>query len=96
MDLPSRVWGVVLTTWLTGSYDATVRLWDIKSKAFKPLMTLTEAKDSVSAVCVSGHEIFSASIDGKVRIYDIRMGTVKVDVMGRTYSPLPLSSSLRW
>jgi mitogen-activated protein kinase organizer 1 len=67
-----------------GSYDATVRLWDLKSKSYKPLMIMTEAKDSISSVCVSGHEIFSASIDGRVRIYDIRMGTVKIDVIGCT------------
>lgn len=50
-------------------------------------MTLTEAKDSISSIAVLGHEIIAASIDGKVRTYDIRMGEVYVDVIGRMFCP---------
>lgn len=76
---------------MIGSYDATVRLWDTKSQSYKPLMTLTEAKDSISSVSVVGHEIIAGSVDGKVRTYDIRMGQVYIDVIGCT-SMIPSTS----
>lgn len=68
-----------------GSFDATVKLWDLKSQSHKPLMTLSEAKDSISSICVWGHEIFAGCVDGRVRTYDIRMGQVFVDLIGREY-----------
>ena len=68
-----------------GSYDSTVRLWDMKSQSGKPLMTLSDARDSISTLCVSDYEILVGSIDGRVRNYDIRMGTLRVDVIGREH-----------
>ena len=51
-------------------------------------MVLPEAKDSISSVCVVEHEIMSGSIDGRVRVYDLRMGMVYIDVIGRECAPL--------
>lgn len=45
-------------------------------------MILDEAKDSVSSVAVSEHEIFTGSVDGRLRRYDLRMGMLSVDVIG--------------
>lgn len=73
---------------VSGSYDGTVRLWDAKSQAHKPLMVLSEAKDSISSVCVVEHEIMSGSIDGRVRVYDLRMGMVYIDVIGHPVTSL--------
>lgn len=67
-----------------GSFDATVRLWDCKSQSMKPIQVLEEAKDSVSSLHVVGHEIVTGSVDERIRIYDLRMGMVFVDVIGRT------------
>lgn len=67
---------------ISGSYDSTVRLWDTKSQSTKPLMVMSEAKDSVSSVIAIEHEIIAGSIDGRVRCYDIRMGKVTVDLIG--------------
>ena len=47
---------------------------------------LDEATDSVSSIHVAGHEIVTGSVDGRVRIYDLRMGMVYVDVVGRKWS----------
>jgi mitogen-activated protein kinase organizer 1 len=66
-----------------GSFDATVRLWDCKSQSMKPIQVLEDAKDSVSSLHVVGHEIVTGSVDGRMRIYDLRMGMVFVDVIGR-------------
>ncbi|MCJ1330756.1 hypothetical protein MMC10_007443 [Thelotrema lepadinum] len=68
---------------VSGSYDATVRLWDCKSQSTKPIQIFDEAKDSVSSVHVSGHEIATGSVDGRVRLYDLRMGMMYVDVVGQ-------------
>ena len=62
-----------------------MRLWDCKSQSTKPIQILDEAKDSVSSVNVSGHEVATGSVDGRVRLYDLRMGMVYVDVVGRMY-----------
>jgi len=67
---------------VSGGWDATVRVWDTKGSGWKPLMTLTEARDSVSCVKVLGWEIVAASVDGRVRGWDIRMGKCVVDVVG--------------
>lgn len=68
---------------ISGSSDRSVRLWDCKSKNANPIMVLEEAKDSVSSVAVprTGYEIIAASVDGRVRSYDIRMGNCTVDTM---------------
>ncbi|KAJ9629423.1 hypothetical protein H2203_001796 [Taxawa tesnikishii (nom. ined.)] len=69
---------------VSGSYDSTVKLWDTKARSEKPLMTLAEAKDSVSTLHVQGPEILVGSVDGRVRCYDLRMGCVDVDVIGHS------------
>lgn len=68
---------------ISGSYDATVRLWDCKSQSTKPIQVLEEARDSVSSLHVVGHEIVTGSVDGRMRVYDLRMGMTFVDVIGR-------------
>ena len=67
----------------TGSFDATVRLWDCKSQSTKPIQTFEEARDSVSSLHVIGHELVTGSVDGKLRVYDLRMGIVYVDAIAR-------------
>ena len=52
---------------VTGSYDTTVRCWDCRSRNAMPIQTMSHAKDSVSALAASGHQIFVASVDGTVR-----------------------------
>jgi mitogen-activated protein kinase organizer 1 len=61
----------------SASYDATVRLWDARSKSKEPLMILDDAKDSVSCVSSGGKgvaQIVTSSVDGKIRTYDLRIG----------------------
>jgi mitogen-activated protein kinase organizer 1 len=69
---------------ISGSFDASVRIWDTKSNSFKPIQVLADAKDSISAVMVNGregHEIVTGSVDGRVRYYDLRMGRMDTDVL---------------
>lgn len=61
----------------SGSYDATVRLWDLRSASTRfPIQVLEEAKDSVSSIQIQDHLIMTGSIDGGVRVYDLRQAQV--------------------
>jgi mitogen-activated protein kinase organizer 1 len=66
----------------TGSFDGTLRIWDTRSNSYKPIMILTDAKDSITDVCIHDAEIMSASVDGRVRSYDLRTGMCHADVLG--------------
>jgi mitogen-activated protein kinase organizer 1 len=66
----------------TGSFDGTVRIWDVKSKSYKPIMVLDDAKDSITDVAVHDAEIIATSVDGRVRNYDLRTGMCQADVIG--------------
>ncbi|EWC45000.1 hypothetical protein DRE_06280 [Drechslerella stenobrocha 248] len=66
---------------VTGSFDATVRLWDTKSNSTKPLMLWDEGKDSISSLVVGDGEVITGCVDGRLRRYDLRMGTVYVDLI---------------
>lgn len=80
---------------VSGSFDASVRVWDIKSNNMKPIMVLEEARDSVSAVLAGRdagrggeYEIVTGSLDRKVRYYDIRMGRLETDEIGTSVTSL--------
>ncbi|KAI1765613.1 WD40 repeat-like protein [Hypoxylon sp. FL1150] len=76
---------------VSGSLDCSVRVWDVKSGAPKPVQVLAEARDSVSAVAVRGPEIVSGSVDGRVRSYDVRMGRCVTDVIGPSVTSLSMT-----
>ena len=63
----------------SGSYDGTVRCWDGRSNNRTPIQTLDDAKDSVTNLLIHEYEIITASVDSKIRTYDIRMGELCVD-----------------
>ena len=71
---------------ISGSIDGTVKCWDVKSKRMEPIQTLDEAKDSVTTLDVTDHEILAGSADGKLRRYDIRNGQMHVDLVGAPVS----------
>jgi len=70
---------------VSGSRDNSVMCWDVRSKAQEAVQCMNDAKDCISSIRVSDHEILSASFDGKVRIYDIRVGELCSDYMGGRY-----------
>ena len=80
---------------VSGSFDASVRIWDMKSQNMKPIMVLEEARDSVSCVLAGQgagkggeYEIVTGSVDGKIRYYDLRMGRLETDVVGTSVTSL--------
>lgn len=74
---------------VSGSYDSTVKVWDLRSRSNRAVQTMNDASDSVSAVRAlpSSAQIFTGSIDGCVRKYDVRMGMLSTDKL-----PAPVSS----
>lgn len=74
------------TLLVTGGDDKCVKVWDCKSRSVDAIQSMCDAKDSVSCISVDIPCIFSASIDGTVRCYDVRMGRLTSDTLGRALS----------
>ncbi|KAL2826001.1 WD40-repeat-containing domain protein [Aspergillus cavernicola] len=79
---------------VSGSADTTINLWDGRSNSYKPIQTLSEAGDTVSSLHVHmpTYSIASGSYDGRVRVYDIRMGRTTVDVLGHPITSVRCSA----
>ena len=61
--------------------DSTVCLWDLMSRNQRPIQRLTDFKDSVTKVVMTDSSIVASSIDGNVRVYDLRKGKLfEIDV----------------
>lgn len=82
-------------TYLSGGYDATVRIWDGRSRSRDAIQTLSEATDSITDVRVvqsdAASEILTSSVDGKIRSYDVRMGRIRIDDLGDAITGLALT-----
>lgn len=79
------------TVAVSGSVDTSIRCWDCRSKKAEAFQIMQEAKDSVSSVQVTDHEILTGSLDGQIRRYDIRNGEMVADEMARKFSSYFLS-----
>jgi mitogen-activated protein kinase organizer 1 len=62
-----------------GSYDQSVRVWDLKSHTRTPIQVINCFSDSVTSVVLSRDEIVTGCVDGAVRIFDVRAGRLRVD-----------------
>uniref|UniRef100_UPI001293F9D9 WD repeat domain-containing protein 83 n=1 Tax=Lonchura striata TaxID=40157 RepID=UPI001293F9D9 len=71
-----------LKLWNPRSIDSSVRCWDCRSRRPDPVQVLDEAKDGISSVKLSAHEILTGSVDGRVRRYDLRAGQLCSDYLG--------------
>ncbi|CAI6364688.1 unnamed protein product [Macrosiphum euphorbiae] len=71
---------------VSGSNDNTVCCWDTRSRNNSPIQVLKEAKDSITKVLVIGHQILTGSLDCFLRTYDIRMGNLDADFIGKPIS----------
>ncbi|CAK1592383.1 unnamed protein product [Parnassius mnemosyne] len=68
---------------VSGSVDNTVAFWDTLSRRQEPVQVLKDAKDTITAVQVTNHEILTCSVDCHMRLYDIRVGKMTSDYIGQ-------------
>ena len=83
--------GVDCSVLLSASYDKTVRCWDCRSRSAKPIQVLSESADSVASVAASEHEVVAGSVDGCVRVYDLRTGRATSDTLAQPVTHVALS-----
>ncbi|KLT40286.1 WD40 repeat-like protein [Cutaneotrichosporon oleaginosum] len=69
----------------SAGFDAKILLWDMRSQTRDPLQTLKDATSSITSLVIppDSVEIIAGSADGHVRAYDMRMGKVFEDTIGR-------------
>lgn len=79
----------------SASYDRSTKLWDCKSRSIDPIQVLEGATDSVTAVTIGQEEIWTVSVDGSLRTYDLRMGQLRTDHTGQPLTSLSISKDER-
>ncbi|RZC42885.1 WD repeat domain-containing protein 83, partial [Asbolus verrucosus] len=76
---------------VSGSLDNTVMCWDVKSRNTNPIQTLKEAKDCITSIQVTDHEILTGSVDCSVRRYDLRNANCYADFVGAAITSVSFS-----
>ena len=76
---------------ISGSVDHKVMIWDCRSNGNIPVQILSDASNSVKSVVAGRYEIFTASLDGRLRIYDIRRGRLTTDKVADALVDIQLS-----
>ncbi|XP_072946973.1 WD repeat domain-containing protein 83 [Epargyreus clarus] len=73
---------------VSGSVDNTVAFWDVVSRRQEPVQILKDAKDTITSIQVTDHEVLTSSVDCHMRLYDLRVGKMISDYIGHiiTYS----------
>lgn len=73
---------------VVAGWDGTVRVFDLRAQgAWRPIMQMDEAKDAVTSLVVRDDSIYSGSVDGVLRCYDLRSGQLRSDTF-----PAPITS----
>lgn len=70
------------TVAVSGSQDCTIMCWDMRSRNLRPIQVMRDAKDGITSLAVTDHEIVTGSVDCKVRRYDIRANRLFSDFIG--------------
>lgn len=73
------------TVAISGSRDNSVQCYDIRSRSLQPIQVLKEAKDCITDLIITENKIISASLDGHIRYYDIRAGSIDLENFFMSY-----------
>ena len=65
----------------TGSYDKTVKCWDLRSQSRDPIQILSDATDSITSLTmgIESKILLTGCVDGNIRLYDLRKGCMHTD-----------------
>lgn len=70
-------------------FDGTLRFYDVRARgAWRPLMECKDAKDAVLCLCWHQTTVWTGSVDGVVRTYDLRAGQMREDTIDRPVTSL--------
>eukprot|EP00472_Partenskyella_glossopodia_P005716 CAMPEP_0197530218 /NCGR_PEP_ID=MMETSP1318-20131121/31108_1 /TAXON_ID=552666 /ORGANISM="Partenskyella glossopodia, Strain RCC365" /LENGTH=285 /DNA_ID=CAMNT_0043085945 /DNA_START=630 /DNA_END=1484 /DNA_ORIENTATION=- len=61
-----------------GGEDGNVYVWDIQAPTNFPIQIFSEAHEAVSAIFIDQPILASSSLDGRLRVYDVRTGKILV------------------
>lgn len=87
------VGGISENVLISGSYDTSTHLYDLRDRSKAQVQALNDAKDSITTVLSPVEtEIWTASVDGFVRVYDVRKGSLTVDNLHAPVSSLCMSN----
>lgn len=54
-----------------------------RAQSRQPIQILEEARDAIQTIHLTPTSIMTGSVDGHVRTYDLRMGELRSDFIGR-------------
>ncbi|RDA94460.1 hypothetical protein CP533_2239 [Ophiocordyceps camponoti-saundersi (nom. inval.)] len=80
---------------VSAGFDTAVRFWDVRSRSYKPIQTLADARDAITCLAVRGPDVVAGSVDGRVRSYDVRMGRCVTDVFAASVTSVSLTRDAR-
>jgi len=72
----------------SGSYDSTVKLWDIESG--KELCTLSGHSSGIRCLQFDDHKLLSGSLDNSIKVWDLKTGKLLRTLNGHTGGVLAL------
>jgi len=69
--------------------DTSVRAYDLRAAgAWRPIWEAQDAHDAILALALTPGRVHTASVDGALRTYDMRMGELRTDVLGEPITSL--------
>lgn len=66
----------------------------LSAQTRQAIQTLEEARDSIQTLHIGPTSIVTGSVDGHIRTYDLRMGELRSDFIGSTYSIIFICSMM--
>jgi mitogen-activated protein kinase organizer 1 len=66
-------------------------LWDMRAAARDPIQTLKDASSSITSMSILSSTLYTSSLDGHIRTYDLRLGKMIDDLVGHPITSLAQS-----
>lgn len=70
------------TVGVSGGKDNCICCWDMRSRSNEPIQVLSNARDCVTSIKITDHEILAGSLDSCIRRYDLRNAKLITDFLG--------------